>query len=388
MSAYRNIALSQIMASKIGSVDPSKFTEEIFDLYSIPAFDSGKPEVVTGSKIGSVKQIVQPGDVLLSKIVPHIRRAWIVGENKGRRIIASGEWIVFRSGKIEPRYLRHIVVSDMFHAQFMRTVSGVGGSLLRARPAQVASIEISLPSLEEQKRIAEILDQAEELRTKRREAIAQLDTLPQSIFLEMFGDPLHSQKRANNVCLSEVTINITDGTHLTPRFINAGVPFIFVKNIKNGDIDFQTDKFISQEEHQRLYKRCPVEEGDILYTTVGATYGQAASVGSFTKFAFQRHIAHLKPDKNKILTQFLGTIMQLPCVKSQADRWARGAAQPTINLKELREFVIPLPPLPLQQEFAHRIEAVEKLKAAHRASLSELDALFASLQHRAFRGEL
>jgi type I restriction enzyme S subunit len=161
-----------------------------------------------------------------------------------------------------------------------------------------------------------------------------------------------------------------------------------VKNIKNGDIDFQTDKFISQEEHQRLYKRCPVEEGDILYTTVGATYGQAASVGSFTKFAFQRHIAHLKPDKNKILTQFLGTIMQLPCVKSQADRWARGAAQPTINLKELREFVIPLPPLPLQQEFAHRIEAVEKLKAAHRASLSELDALFASLQHRAFRGEL
>jgi len=376
------------MASKIGSVDPSKFTEEIFDLYSIPAFDSGKPEVVTGSKIGSVKQIVQPGDVLLSKIVPHIRRAWIVGENKGRRIIASGEWIVFRSGKIEPRYLRHIVVSDMFHAQFMRTVSGVGGSLLRARPAQVASIEISLPSLEEQKRIAEILDQAEELRTKRREAIAQLDTLPQSIFLEMFGDPLHSQKRANNVCLSEVTINITDGTHLTPRFINAGVPFIFVKNIKNGDIDFQTDKFISQEEHQRLYKRCPVEEGDILYTTVGATYGQAASVGSFTKFAFQRHIAHLKPDKNKILTQFLGTIMQLPCVKSQADRWARGAAQPTINLKELREFVIPLPPLPLQQEFAHRIEAVEKLKAAHRASLSELDALFASLQHRAFRGEL
>jgi type I restriction enzyme S subunit len=185
-----------------------------------------------------------------------------------------------------------------------------------------------------------------------------------------------------------VTTKITDGTHLTPQFIKAGVPFIFVKNIKNGEIDFQTDKFISEEEHQTLYKRCPVEQGDVLYTTVGATYGQAAPVGTFTKFAFQRHIAHLKPDTDKILPTFLGTVMQLPFVKNQADRWARGAAQPTINLKELREFEIPLPPLILQREFAAQISAVERLKASQQASLAKLDALFASIQHRAFRGEL
>src|SRR5262245_15712857 len=112
MSAVASIALEEIMPPRLGSVDPSAFPDEEFDLYSIPAFDRGEPEILEGSEIGSAKQIVQPGDVLLSRIVPHIRRAWIVGDQRGRRIIASGEWIVFRGETIEPRYLRHILVGD------------------------------------------------------------------------------------------------------------------------------------------------------------------------------------------------------------------------------------------------------------------------------------
>ena len=126
----------------------------------------------------------------------------------------------------------------------------------------------------------------------------------------------------------------------------------------------------------------------MLYTTVGAIYGQAASVGTFSKFAFQSHLAHLKPDPTMIVPSYLGTIMQLPLVKQQADRWARGVAQLTVKLKELCEVVPPLSPLEQQHEFARRVTAVESLKTAHRASLAELDALFGSLQHRAFRGEL
>ena len=187
MSGAASIELEDIMATKAGSVDPAKFADEVFDLYSIPAFDRGEPEVVAGKEIGSAKQIVEPGDVLLSKIVPHIRRSWVVGANRGRRIIASGEWIVFRSDRVQPGYLRHVLVGDPFHAQFMSTVPGVGGSLLRARPAHVARIKIPLPPLREQRRIAEILDRADALRAKRRAALAQLDTLTQSIFLDTFG---------------------------------------------------------------------------------------------------------------------------------------------------------------------------------------------------------
>src|SRR5450830_733387 len=139
------ILLEELMATRLGGVDPSKFADETFELYSIPAFDSRRPEIVVGEKIGSTKQIVQSRDVLLSKIVPHIRRSWIVGSSVGHRQIASGEWIVFRSDDALPEYLRHVFLGDDFHAQFMQTVSGVGGSLLRAPPAQAAKIPIPPP---------------------------------------------------------------------------------------------------------------------------------------------------------------------------------------------------------------------------------------------------
>lgn len=170
MSTGSTIELGDVIASKVGTVDPAKHPDELFDLYSIPAFDSGEPEVVSGSDIGSAKQVVAPGDVLLSRIVPHIRCAWVVGKTRGRRILASGEWIVFRGEQVHSDYLRHVLMSDSFHAQFMRTVSGVGGSLLRARPAYVAKIAVPLPPLPEQRRIAKILDKADALRAKRRAA--------------------------------------------------------------------------------------------------------------------------------------------------------------------------------------------------------------------------
>lgn len=254
--------------------------------------------------------------------------------------------------------------------------------------AGASEILIPLPPLPEQRRIAEILDRAEALRAKRRAAIAQLDELTQALLNEVCALSRGGVKQVSRARLANITTRITDGTHLTPRFSSSGVPFIFVKNVRNGAIDFTTDKYISEHEHTELYRRCPVEPGDVLYTTVGATYGQAASVGSFTKFAFQRHLAHIKPDSSKVLPEFLGTVMQLPVVKEQADRWARGVAQPTVNLKELREFEIPLPSMTEQREFARHIAAVTKLKSAHRNSLAELDALFTALQHRAFRGEL
>ncbi|WP_439626530.1 restriction endonuclease subunit S [Gemmata sp.] len=271
---------------------------------------------------------------------------------------------------------------------FTRMAAGSSGSMPKVSGTKLRTMQIPLPPLPEQRRIADVLDRAESLRAKRRDALAKLDTLTQAIFTDMFETTSAIRSESQLVRLADVSTRITDGTHLTPQFLESGVPFLFVTNVRNGRISFETDIFISDADYQRLYQRCPVEEGDILYTTVGATYGHAAGVGGFTKFAFQRHIAHVKPDRTRIHPQFLAALMQLPLVKRQADRWARGAAQPTVNLKELREFLIPCPPLLRQQEFARRVTAVEQLRSAHRASLVQLDALFASLQHRAFRGEL
>lgn len=179
MSENSLASLGSLMASRTETVNPVNFPEEVFDLYSIPAFDAGGPELTLGRQIGSPKQIVLPGDVLLSKIVPHIRRCWIVGPSRGKRIIASGEWIVFHTSRMDSGYLRHVLMGDPFHLQFMNTVAGVGGSLLRARPNFVAQIMIPSPSISEQRQIARILDSVDALRAKRHRAITLLDDLAQ-----------------------------------------------------------------------------------------------------------------------------------------------------------------------------------------------------------------
>jgi type I restriction enzyme, S subunit len=245
--------------------------------------------------------------------------------------------------------------------------------------------DLALPQvpLEVQRRTTAVLDRTLSLRARRQASIDLLGSLTQGFLLSLIGRDYDGRVAS----LAEITTRVTDGTHQTPKFRDAGVPFIFVKNVRNGSIDFRTDKFISRDEHAALYRRCPVEPGDVLYTTVGATYGHAAAVGSFTDFAFQRHIAHIKPDPSKVLPDYLAPVMQLPLVKVQADRWARGAAQPTINLKELREFQIPLPSLAVQREFAERAARIDHLRTHKRKSIDLLSELRQALAATAFATE-
>jgi len=387
MSKGATIALSEIIAKRCGSVDPSKHLDEVFDLYSIPAFDHLEPEVLKGCEIGSAKQIVQPGDVLLSKIVPHIRRAWIVGGNRGRRIIASSEWIVFRSEQSSAKYLRHVLVGDPFHAEFMRTVSGVGGSLLRARPEYVVKIEIPLPPIAQQKRIAAILDQAEELRSLRRQALGALDAIAQSIFLEMFGDPVTNPKGWEVSKLGDISEQVTDGEHQTPKRTLQGIKLLSARNVQDGRIDVKDVDFISLEEYERIKKRCNPVRGDILISCSG-TIGRVTMVETDEPFTLVRSVALIKLKNTFVYSKFLECFLRTPALRKKMQQRANASSQANLFQNQIRDLPAFLPPLPLQQEFTRRVEAIEQLKATHRESLAQLDALFASLQHRAFRGEL
>jgi type I restriction enzyme S subunit len=311
----------------------------------------------------------------------------ICGADRAGRIVASNFLLRLRvdESSVVPRYVWYVLNSGASKA-FVRTIVGAS-TYPNLKWSLYASHPIPLPPLAEQRGIAEVLDRADALRAKRRAALAQLDTLTQTLFVEEFGDPLNNTKHVKTSNLASLCVRITDGTHQPPKWSKEGHPFLFVSNIITGDIDFHTEKFISDETHGELMRRCAVEVGDVLYSTVGS-YGVPALVRSERKFAFQRHIAHLKPDQSLLDSEFLWAMLASPAIKRQADRAARGIAQKTVNLSEIRDFLVFQPPLEVQREFARRIAAVEKLKSAHRTSLAELDALFASLQHRAFRGEL
>ena len=136
------------------SINPMDSPQDSFELYSVPTYDSGKPEYLSGKEIGSTKQLVERGDVLLCKINPHLNRAWIVEHNRSDlKCIASSEWLIFKSDALYPEYARIFFMSPAFRSLMLSNVSGVGGSLMRARASAVDGYTIWVPPFNEQKRI-------------------------------------------------------------------------------------------------------------------------------------------------------------------------------------------------------------------------------------------
>lgn len=248
--------------------------------------------------------------------------------------------------------------------------------------------DIVLPPIDQQKRIAAILDKAEELRRLRRQSIEHLDVLSRSIFIEMFGDPVVNPKAWKKCNLSKIAIKITDREHLNPIFSLDGMPIIMAGNVLEYCIDFQNSKKVEIQLGQQFRKKCKPEIGDILLVSRGATIGRLCAVKSSKEFCLMGSVILIKIDNLLVTSKYLEYLLKHPLMYLKMFNASGSSAQQAIYLKDLKQLECLLPPLPLQQEFAQRIEAIESLKAKHRESLTHLDTLFASLQHRAFRGEL
>lgn len=287
--------------------------------------------------------------------------------------------------KASPEYVFH----------FLRSPFGQKAIALDFRGATVGGISrefarkarLFLPPLPEQRRIAEILDKADALRAQRRAALAQLDALAQSLFLDMFGDPISNTEGWKTCRLEDVATTITDGTHKTPVYTQSGIEFLSAKDLKNGGIAWGTGKFISTQEHQELVRRCNPEIGDVLLAKSGSL-GNVAIIDRSHQFSLFESLCLIKHDRNLIDAQFLVGLLRTPAMLAHLLGKNKGIAIKHLHLIDIRNLRITLPPIALQRAFAERITSVGNLRMAQRESLTEFDSVFASLQHRAFRGEL
>lgn len=246
--------------------------------------------------------------------------------------------------------------------------------------------EIVLPPLPEQRRIAEVLDRAEALRAKRRAALAQLETLTQAIFLDMFGDPVTNRKNFPISKMGDVC-DVRDGTHDSPKYVSgSGYPLVTSKNLSGGIVDLSDVNYISEADYVKINKRSKVDIGDIIMPMIG-TIGSPVLVDHEPRYGI-KNVALIKFKNTSPSAVFVRHLLSCHYFDHIVGQKNRGGTQKFVSLGDLRAFPLPLPPVKLQREFARRVAAVEKLKTAHRTSLAELDALFAALQNRAFRGEL
>jgi type I restriction enzyme S subunit len=246
-------------------------------------------------------------------------------------------------------------------------------------------LELPLPPLPEQRRIAAVLDRADALRATCRAALAQLDQLTRAIFLEMFGDPIANPKGWPKRRIREIGRVVTGNT--PPRsqahLFGTAIEWIKSDNI-NTPQDYLTRAEEGLSEAGRLVGRI-VPAGSILVTCIAGSpdcIGNAALADR--DVAFNQQINALVPEQGDSTFFYFQLVVGKRLVQSASTSGMKGM----VSKSRFEQIELLFPPLALQSEFARRAAAVERLKEAHRASLAELDALFASLQHRAFRGEL
>lgn len=373
---YKTIGEINHYASE--NVNPARFPEQYFELYSVPHFSEGHPEIIKGKDVGATKQVVQEGDVLICKINPRINRVWKVTRHTDYPLIASSEWVIVRNADLNADYLTYYFSSPKFRVLINSELTGMGGSLIRAQPKQIRRYSVPVPDKEEQHFVVRNLALLDHLISLRQQQAEKLDELVKARFVEMFGECKYEGDPLSNVCKL-----ITDGTHQPPQFVDAGIPFLLVSNLVHNEITYDTEKFISKESYQELIKRTPVEIGDILLSIVGS-YGHAGVVRTDKPFCFQRHIAYIKPDFSKLNSEFLHQALLSDAVKYQMEKRVKGIAQKTLNLSELKKIVVPIPPLALQTEFSHFVHEVDREKERIQRSAALLETLKRSLMQQYF----
>ena len=307
-----------------------------------------------------------------------------IGARCGKCFLPAGKWsslantqLIFPDpDKVDRRFLWYLLNDE---GRWHRS----GTAQPYIKPSDVKSNRIPLPPLPEQRRIASILDHANELRSSGRSSI----TRAEQFLREYFRDTVSRSNSTISLPLSAITTRITDGTHQAPKWASEGVPFLFVSNIVGGTIDYLTEKFVSWDTYEQLTRHAPIEAGDVLYSAVGS-YGVPVLVSDDRPFLFQRHIAHIKPRNEMVNSRYLRDMLASDSVRRQADRVAKGVAQKTVTLGDMSQFSIPMIDRDAQEQYAALASRSDLLRDRLAERQSVLDELFASLQYRAFRGEL
>ena len=235
------------------------------------------------------RQLVETDDVLVATVRPNLNGAALVnGAHHG--MTASTGYCVLRpdKDKLDSRFLFHWVKTGVFVQRMVDVATGANYPAVS--DAKIKASKIPLPPLAEQKRIAGILDAADALRAKRREALAQLDTLLQSTFLDMFGDPVTNPMGWEKPPLEDLCEKVIDCPHSTPRWSGSGVICLRTSNLGKGEWNWADTRFVIEEDYTERTRRSEVLPNDIILSREG-TVGVLALVDEGMRLCMGQRLA-------------------------------------------------------------------------------------------------
>jgi len=269
-----------------------------------------------------------------------------------------------------------------------------GAGLKHISKDYLCNIEIPLPPLPTQQKIAAILDAADELRQKDKALVAKYDELTQALFLDMFGDTWKNPKGWVLKNVEDVAANEKNsikagpfGSSLKKEFyVEKGYKIYGQEQVIKDNLDFG-NYYINEKKYKEL-ESCKIKEGDILISLVG-TYGKISIVPEkYEEGIINPRLMKISPNNKIIRPNFLKILLQSDGAMMQLKNFSRGGTMDIINVGIVRKITIPLPPIKLQDQFAERVKAIEEQKSIAQASALKSEELFNSLLQKAFNGEL
>lgn len=401
------VKLETINEYKSNSVNPSQNEQEEYELYSVPCYVDNYPEIIKGSQIGSTKQGVMKGDVLLCKINPRINRVWIVSKYTDNTLLASSEWIVIRNKSINPKYLMWGMRAKFFRELMLSNLSGVGGSLTRAQPKFVKNYPFPLAPINEQNRIVNVI---ERLFSKIDDSIDKMQNVydvyeeKKSAILKMAFDGVLTKewREKSNLSIDQwEEVKLKDVCQINPKKIDTKemddeievsfVPMAAVSEVYGAVVDDITRPLSEVKKGFTNF-----QEGDVVFAKITPCMenGKSAIIPKLVNgIGFGTTEFFVMRCGVRLHNEFLYHLIRDKVFREKAEAVMTGAVgQQRVPKEFLENYIIKLPSLAEQIEIARILnEAVEKELQVHE-SLSEMlnyaETLKKSILDKAFRGEL
>lgn len=316
---------------------------------------------------------IYAGDILISRLPDPIGRSCIIPRMPHRMITAVDCTIVRPKNIINPNFLVYYTNSRQYQDEINRYVTGAVRKRISRK--NLFKIPIPIPPLPEQERIVAELDLLSDVIAKKREQLKQLDTLAQSIFYDMFGDPITNEKGWETKKLGEISTSQIGITYKPEDVSDNEIGTIVLRsgNIQNNSLCFNDIIRVNKDIREDKY----VKDGDILMCSRNGSSQLVGKVAMITKLKERMTYGAFMTVIRSDYQPFLFAFFKSPAFRSQLTT-AKTATINQITIRMLEDIQVILPPLTIQQEFASKIEAIDKQKELIKQSLSEVQQLFDS----------
>ena len=341
------------------------------------------------------RQLVELNDVLISTVRPNLNGVAYLNQNFLNATASTGYCVLRVDEALSPKFLYYWVRSKTFVEDMVKKATGA--SYPAVSDKTIKESKIPLPPIDQQKKIAAILDTADTYRQKTKALITKYEELTQSLFLDMFGDPVANNKRWKVNKLKDLSSKIHSGN--TPKggskvYVNEGITFFRSQNVWKNDIVYDNVAFIDEATHKSMMKS-NLKHRDILITKTGRVNTEKSSLGRAAMYLGENDKANLNGHvylirlNEGVINEFVLHILTSPEYRDHIRRTCVGGIDKRqLNKEHIEDFPIITPPQEMQKQFVDRLLMIQEHKVKLNLSLDKAEDLFNSLLQKAFKGEL